>query len=60
MDRIAPTAATARSFDHDQSFMLVEVNGDEMYFQAVSRGGVTVDAGIIRKAARESLTGRAP
>lgn len=58
--RIAPTAATAGSFDHDQSFMLVEVNSDAMYFQTVTRGGATVDAGVIRKAAQGLMTGRAP
>jgi predicted phosphodiesterase len=46
---IAPTAATAASFDEDRSFMLVEVSGAELYFQAVTRGGATVDAGVIRQ-----------
>lgn len=46
---IAPTAATAASFDEDRSFMLVEVSGAELFFQAVTRGGATVDAGAIRQ-----------
>jgi 3',5'-cyclic AMP phosphodiesterase CpdA len=46
---ITPTAATAASFDEDRSFMLVEVSGDELYFQAVTRDGITVDAGVIRQ-----------
>jgi len=46
---IAPTAATAASYDLDRSFMLVEVSGAELYFQAVTRGGATVDAGVIRQ-----------
>ena len=58
--RIEPTATTASSFDHDQSFMLVEVNGDEMHFQTVTRGGATVDSGVIGKAAQGLMTGRAP
>jgi 3',5'-cyclic AMP phosphodiesterase CpdA len=47
-----PTDQTAAYFDQDQSFMLVEVAGDEMYFQALSRTGKTVDSGVIRRAAR--------
>jgi 3',5'-cyclic AMP phosphodiesterase CpdA len=45
---VAPTAATAASFDKDRSFMLVEVGGAAMYFQAVTRGGLTIDAGSIQ------------
>ena len=32
-------------FDTDRTFMLVEVNGDQMYFQTISRTGATVDSG---------------
>jgi hypothetical protein len=46
---IRPSSLTARGFDTDYSFMLMEVWGDELYFQSISRGGVTVDAGVIRK-----------
>ena len=38
---------TAKAFDHDMSFMLIEVNGSQMYFQVISRTGETVDSGII-------------
>jgi hypothetical protein len=44
------TSAIARSFDADYHFMLVEIDGHELHFQAISRAGVTVDAGIIRRA----------
>ena len=44
---ILPGAATAASFDEDRSFMAVEVSGNQLYFQAVSRAGASVDAGII-------------
>ena len=43
------SAVTARGFDDDNAFLLMEVAGDELYFQAVSRTGETVDAGVIRK-----------
>jgi 3',5'-cyclic AMP phosphodiesterase CpdA len=46
---IRATRLTAKGFDDDYSFMLVEVSGDELYFQAISRGGVTVDAGVITR-----------
>ncbi|AMY09846.1 Alkaline phosphatase precursor [Luteitalea pratensis] len=44
-----PTDQTAASFDQDQSFMLVEVAGAEMYFQVISRTGNTVDSGRISR-----------
>jgi hypothetical protein len=40
---------TAAAFDQDQTFMLVEINGDEMAFQAISRTGLVVDAGVVRR-----------
>jgi 3',5'-cyclic AMP phosphodiesterase CpdA len=45
---LKPSASTAKGFDTDQSFMLVEVAGDEFYFQAISRRGETVDSGVIQ------------
>ena len=39
------TAITAAGYDQDQSFLLVEISGDELDFQAVSRLGVTIDQG---------------
>jgi len=41
-------AETAASFDQDQSFMLIEVAGNEMIFQSISRTGQIVDSGAIR------------
>jgi 3',5'-cyclic AMP phosphodiesterase CpdA len=40
-------AETAAYFDQDQSFMLVEIAGSEMYFQSISRTGKVVDSGTI-------------
>ena len=42
---------TAAYFDQDQSFMLVEIAGDEMYFETISRTGKTVDSGMLRRQA---------
>jgi 3',5'-cyclic AMP phosphodiesterase CpdA len=50
-----PTNETAAFFDQDQSFMLVEVAGNELSFAAVSRTGKTVDSGVIK---REPAEGR--
>jgi 3',5'-cyclic AMP phosphodiesterase CpdA len=43
------TQAIARSFDRDFHFMLIEIADDAMYFQAITRTGVTVDAGVLRQ-----------
>jgi hypothetical protein len=49
-----PSDQTAASFDQDQSFMLVEVAGDEMVFESVSRTGRVVDSGLINRQRRPS------
>ena len=45
------TALTAVGYDQDRTFMLVEIAGDELYFQTISRTGQTVDSGVIRRVA---------
>jgi 3',5'-cyclic AMP phosphodiesterase CpdA len=40
---------TAAGFDQDRSFMLVEISDDELFFQVVTRTGLTVDSGLIRR-----------
>ena len=35
---LAPSAITARGFDADRSFMLIEIAGDDLYFQAIADG----------------------
>jgi len=44
------TGLTAAGYDQDRSFMLVEISGDELSFQTISRNGKTADSGIIRRA----------
>jgi hypothetical protein len=39
----------AAAFDQDQSFMLVEIAGADLFFQAISRIGQIVDSGTIRR-----------
>jgi predicted phosphodiesterase len=45
---------TAAAYDQDRSFMAVEVDGSELFFEAISRTGQTVDSGVIRQTPRES------
>ena len=46
---IRRTALTAAGFDEDFHFMLVEIAGDELHYQAISRTGQTVDFGTIKR-----------
>jgi hypothetical protein len=48
------SAMTARGFDTDRSFTLVEIDGDQMYFETISRAGAVVDSGVIPR--RETAT----
>lgn len=45
---------TAKGFDSDYHFMLIEVAGDQMQFQAISRTGQTIDSGVIRRPQQSS------
>jgi hypothetical protein len=47
-----PDENTAAYFDQDQSFMLAEVVGNDLYYEAVSRTGTTVDSGVIHRVVR--------
>jgi predicted phosphodiesterase len=49
---LARSAITDKGFDTDRSFMLIEIAGDEMYFQTISRTGDTVDSGVIHRTIR--------
>jgi predicted MPP superfamily phosphohydrolase len=40
---------TAVGFDADLAFMAVEITGDEMYFNVISRLGQTVDSGVLTR-----------
>jgi hypothetical protein len=46
---LRPSPLTAFGNDSDYTFMLVEIVGDEMFFQAINDEGVTIDAGSIRR-----------
>jgi 3',5'-cyclic AMP phosphodiesterase CpdA len=46
---VRPSALTAAAFDRDQSFMLVQIAGNELGFEAISRTGQVVDTGVLRR-----------
>ena len=39
----------ASGFDTDQAFLAAEIDGDELFFNVISRTGQVVDAGVIRR-----------
>jgi Calcineurin-like phosphoesterase len=47
---------TAAGYDAEQTFMLNEIAGDELFFQVISRTGKTVDAGVIPRQAKPKST----
>lgn len=47
---------TEAGFDQDFQFMLVEIDGSDMYFQTITRTGQTVDTGVIHRAAGAPVT----
>jgi hypothetical protein len=44
---IGSSDLTAKGFDTDYHFMLIEIEGDHLHFQTISRAGKTVDSGVI-------------
>ena len=44
------------SFAKDNSFVLMEIKGDELFFQAISRGGRTIDSGSFHRPAQPAAT----
>ena len=40
---------TAKAFDTDRSFVLMEIDGDTLHFQAISRTGETIDSGTVTR-----------
>jgi hypothetical protein len=42
---------TARGFDRDQAFMVINIDGDRLTFQTISRTGRVVDSGVIERRA---------
>ena len=45
----AGSPLTARGYDRDLSFLVAEINGDELWFQAITRTGQVIDSGVITR-----------
>jgi hypothetical protein len=48
-DILSNSGLTAKGFDSEQSFMLVEIDGDVLRFQTITRRGKRIDSGEIRR-----------
>ena len=60
---IGASDLTAKGFDQGYAFLLMEIAGDDLHFQAITDGGRTVDSGHIRRrvdtsTARQDKPGR--
>jgi predicted phosphodiesterase len=54
------TGLTEVGYDSDYHFMLVEIDGRDMYFQAIARTGQTIDSGVIHQAPGHGVATEAP
>jgi hypothetical protein len=50
---------TAFGYDDGYAFMLVEVVGDELYFQTINEHGKSIDAGVVKKGVDNRVVGTA-
>jgi 3',5'-cyclic AMP phosphodiesterase CpdA len=46
---LTPSDQMAKGFDTGRDFMLVEIAGDQLYFQTISGAGETVDSDVLKK-----------
>jgi hypothetical protein len=46
---LEPSATTAAYYADDQTFMLVEITADNLFFRTLTRTGRLVDSGTIRR-----------
>jgi hypothetical protein len=40
---------TASGFDTDRAFLAAEIDGDDLYFEAIARSGDVIDSGRLRR-----------
>ena len=50
------SALTAAGYDQAETFMLNEISGDQLFFQAITRQGRTIDAGAIQRQPKPKQT----
>lgn len=46
---LRPSSEMQAGFDSGRSFMLIEIAGDDLYFQTISRTGSTIDSGSVHR-----------
>ncbi len=51
------SALTAAGYDSEQTFMLNEVAGDQLFFQVITRTGKTIDAGVLTRQPKPKAAG---
>ncbi len=47
---------TAKGYDQGYTFMLIEIDGDQMHFQTVDENGRTIDSGAIKRNVRQTMS----
>ena len=55
---LAKSALTAYGNDSDYAFMLMEIVGDELFFQTINQKGVTIDTGSIKRTGKVESTSK--
>jgi hypothetical protein len=55
---LAKSNLTAYGNDTDYAFMLMEIVGDELFFQTINQKGVTIDVGSIRRVGKVEPTSK--
>ena len=53
------TGLTAFGYDRGYTFMVIEVTGDELFFQTITERGQTVDSGVVKKGIDNKVVGTA-
>lgn len=53
---LAKTDLTAKGWDEGYSYMLMEISGDDLYFQVLSDTGQTIDEGSVRRVGKTEPT----
>jgi predicted phosphodiesterase len=57
---LSPSKITAKGFDSDRSFMMIEIAGNDLFFDTTSRTGLVVDSGVIHRTIRPAPGGFTP
>jgi len=55
---IGPSTTTAKGFDQGYTFMLIEIDKDQLFFQTISDEGKTVDSGVVTRRDSKQMTER--